>query len=98
MSSSRELVASFKLIRSVALSLLRRLSCDMSFCRFDTMLLMLKSCVEMESKGCNGGGEPRDGEGAGLDCGGSRIWGGIVMVWRAIIVADGGVFSPRMDR
>src|SRR5690349_17735916 len=33
MSSSRLLVASFRLMRSVALSLLRRLSCDISFCR-----------------------------------------------------------------
>lgn len=31
-----------------------------------------------------------------LDRGGSRIWGGIVMVWSATMVAEGGVFSPRI--
>jgi hypothetical protein len=49
MSSSREFVASLRLMRSVALSLLRRLNCDMSFCRLETIELMLMSWVEMES-------------------------------------------------
>lgn len=96
MSSSRELVASFRLIKSVALSLLRRLSCDMSFCKLDTIELMPRSWVEIESNDWIGGADDRVGELEIFNSGGSMIWGGIVMVCRAIMVADGGVFSPRM--
>lgn len=42
MSSSREWVASFRLRRSVALSLLRRLSWDISFCSEVAMLVRLR--------------------------------------------------------
>lgn len=49
----------------------------------------------MESKDCGGGGE-RAAEFVTFVSGGSRMCAGIVMFCRAIIVAEGGVFSPRM--
>jgi hypothetical protein len=77
------------------LSLLLRLSWDMSFCRLETIEFMLKSWVEIESNGCIGGGGDRVGVFVTFCSGGSRMCGGMVIVCRAIIVADGGVFSPR---
>jgi hypothetical protein len=68
----------------------------MSFCKLETMELMLRSWVEIESSGCAGGGGDRVGEVVAFCIGGSRMCGGIVIVCNAIMVADGGVFSPRM--
>ena len=75
------------------------------------MLLMLSSWLEILSKECGGGGPwtgPGAGAGTGgdrggvraallvaLDNGGSRRCWGMDIVCRAIMVADGGVFSPR---
>src|SRR5690242_8575393 len=67
----------------------------MSFCRLDTMFVMLSSCVEMESRGWLGAGVGVE-EFVMFWRGGSRMCGGIVMVCSAFMVADGGVFSPRM--
>ena len=50
MSSSREFVASFRLIRSVALSLLRRLSWAISLCRLVAILVKLNIWEEIASK------------------------------------------------
>ena len=54
--------------------------------------------MEIESNGCAGGGGDRVGEFVTFCSGGSRMCGGMVMVCSAIMVADGGVFSPRMAR
>ena len=96
MSSSREWVASFKLTKSVALSLLRLLSCVMSFCRFDTMVVILRSWVDIESRFSGPPGDIFGGVFVMLLRGGSMICGGMFMVCKAIMVADGGVFSPRI--
>lgn len=102
MSSSRAVVASFKPMRSVALSLLRLLSCVMSFCKLDTMVVMLSNEFEMASNVGAGAGAGdcgvRTGDGDGglvtLGSGGSRCSRGIVMFCSASMVAEGGVFSP----
>lgn len=93
MSSSLELVASFKLTKSVALSLLRLLRFDISFCRFVQMLVRLRIWFEMASK------FPVRTKAVdpllALDIGVSNSRVGIDC--RANIVADcGGVFSPRI--
>ena len=76
------------------------------------MLLMLMSWLEMLSKDCGGDGPctgPGAGAAAGVaageecadrfvmfDNGGSSMCWGIVMLCNACMVADGGVFSPRI--
>ena len=96
MSSSRELVASFKLTKSVALSLLRLLNCVISFCRLDTIVVMLSSWVEMASRFSGPAGGVLDGVFVMLFKGGSIMCGGMFIVCSAIMVADGGVFSPNI--
>lgn len=48
-SSSRELVASFRLNRSVALSLLRLLSSDISFCRVVAISVRVRIWLDSDS-------------------------------------------------
>jgi hypothetical protein len=104
MSSSRVVVASFRLIRSVALSLLRLLSCDISFCRVVAILVRVRICIERLSSDWGSltmAVEPfvmfaRGVSGSfGVEVVLIVFW--VLMVCSAIIVADcGGVFSPRM--
>ena len=101
MSSSRVCVASFKLSRSVALSLLRRLSCDISFCSDVAMFVRVRIWFERVSSCCGDlavAVEPLVTLARGLSVSRSRGESfGVDIVWSASIVADcGGVFSPRM--
>ena len=50
----------------------------------------------MASKFCGAGCGDFDGVFVMLVKGGSMMCGGTFMVWRAIIVAEGGVFSPKI--
>jgi hypothetical protein len=59
------------------------------------MFVMLSSCVEMESRGCAAARVGVD-ELVMFWRGGSRMCGGIVIVCSAFMVAEGGVFSPRI--
>ena len=93
-SSSREFVASFKLTKSVALSLLRRLRLAISFCKLVAMLVRLRIWLEIPS---NVGGTRTSAVDPFVtfarDVSGSLA----AMVCSANIVADGGgAFSPRM--
>lgn len=93
MSSSLEFVASFKLTKSVALSLLRLLRFDISFCRLVQILVRLRIWLEIASKFPvrTNAVDPL----VTLDRGFSVSLVGIDC--RANMVADcGGAFSPKM--
>ena len=94
MSSSREFVASFKLIRSVALSLLLLLSCAISRCKFVAILVRLRIWLEIASKDC-GARNNADELLVILDKEVS-VSLGVGVFCRASIIDDGGVFSPNI--
>lgn len=58
--------------------------------------MMLRSWVEMDSRFCGPACEDLGGVFVALFKGGSMICGGMFMVCSAIMVADGGVFSPKI--
>lgn len=60
------------------------------------MDVILNSWLEMASKFCGADCGGLDGVLVTLFRGGSMMCGGILIVCKAIIVADGGVFSPRI--
>jgi hypothetical protein len=90
MSSSRVLVASFSLLRSEALSLLRWLRCFISCCKLVAMVVKLWIEEDSASDCCDR--TPLVTVANGVS-GGSLA----LRVWSASMVADGGVFSPRID-
>lgn len=112
MSSSRAFVAALRLTRSVALSLLRLLSCDISCCSAVAMPVRLIICDERESTSCGGCCcSSGCGSGSGCCCGdcgldefvesfktlaGSSKSSGTCIFCSASIVAEGGVFSPNI--
>ena len=99
-SSSRALVAAFRLTRSVALSLLRLLNWDISFCRDVAMRVKLSICAERDSEpraddfsSCVGVSKEESFPVAAEGDGRSR---GTCMFCNASIAEEGGVFSPSM--
>lgn len=111
MSSSREFVACFKLIRSVALSRLRLLNADISFCSAVAMLVSATIWPDRAPASWSGAdlgaavepfvtsdsAEAAGGGGGVCLCVSASLGAGAGMFCSASIVADcGGVFSPRM--
>lgn len=90
MSSSRELVAAFRLTKSVALSLLRLLSCAISRCKFVAIVVRCSICVETNPSCAV---LVRVGVEFVMSLNGVS---GTCMFCKASMVADGGVFSPRI--
>lgn len=91
-SSSRVLVASFKLMRSVALSLLRLLRAAISRCKFVAMLVRLRIWDEMASNVY--GARPRVADELVMFESGASESARVRIDCRASIVPEGGVFSP----
>lgn len=95
MSSSRFSVASLRLSKSVALSLLRLLIAAISFCKLVAIDVRLRSWLEKSYVVFGRGVEGVEGRMLSML---AIISSGTFIVCNASMVEDGGVFSPSMGR